>query len=201
MSAVEDNIVSISDSDVLLAKVRDSFPYLKQHPDLAYFDSAASAQKPQCVIDSLSNYHAYSHANIHRGVYRLSQEATEKFDHSRKVVADFLGAKINEIVFTRGTTEGFNLLAHSYLRPILSVDDEVLISIAEHHANIIPWQLVCKEKGARLRALPLTDDHRIDIDKLDSMLSSKTKLISLTHLSNALGTVTDCQETWHTSCP
>lgn len=191
MSAVEDNIVSINDSDALFAKVRESFPYLEQHPDLAYFDSAASAQKPQCVIDCLSNYHAYSHANIHRGVYRLSQEATEKFDHARKIVADFLGAESKEIVFTRGTTEGFNLLAHSYLRPLLAADDEVLISVAEHHANIIPWQLVCKEKGAKLKALPLTKDHRIDIDQLDSMLSPKTKLISLTHLSNALGTVTD----------
>lgn len=194
MSTVPDNIVSISDSDAKFAKIRSSFPYLQQHPTLAYLDSAASAQKPRCVIDAVSDYYAYSHANIHRGVYQLSQTATDQYDHARKVTANFIGAKEKEIVFLRGATEALNLLAQSFLRPNISKGDEILISVVEHHANIVPWQIVCQEKGAKIRALPLTKDHCIDLSKLESMISNKTKLISLTHVSNALGSVTDVKQ-------
>ncbi|MCL4123132.1 UNVERIFIED_CONTAM: hypothetical protein GTU68_049334 [Idotea baltica] len=184
----------MADEELQWARIRKCFPYLEQHSNLTYLDSAASAQKPRAVIDAISDYYSFSHANIHRGVYKLSQTATDKYDHSRIVAAKFVGSKVNEVVFLRGATEGFNLLAHSYLRPILSADDEVIISVAEHHANIVPWQIVCKEKGAKLKALPLTEDHCIDISKLEEMISPRTKLISLTQVSNALGTVTDIKK-------
>jgi cysteine desulfurase/selenocysteine lyase len=173
-------------------RVRAAFPFSSHHPNLAYLDSAASTQKPQVVVDTIANYYSHEHANIHRGVYTLSQEATRRYDEARQTVARFLGAaKDSEVVFVRGATEACNLLAQCFLKPRLKAGDEVLVSVLEHHANIVPWQMACREAGATLRAIPLTTDQQIDLNALEQMLSPKTKLLAITHVSNALGSVTD----------
>jgi cysteine desulfurase / selenocysteine lyase len=175
--------------------IRKCFPYLDAYPDLSYLDSAATTQKPASVIRAIEHYYTSSNANIHRGVYALSQIATDAYDNARRKVASFIGARSpNEIVFVKGATEGFNLLAQSFLRPRLEEGDEVILSIAEHHANIIPWQMICQEKKASIRVLPLTEDHTLDVSTLSELINSKTKLISLTHLSNTLGTKTNIKE-------
>jgi cysteine desulfurase/selenocysteine lyase len=175
--------------------IRESFPYLDAYPDLSYLDSAATTQKPASVIRAIEHYYVSSNANIHRGVYTLSQIATDAYDNARSKVSSFIGAgSPKEIIFVKGATEGFNLLAQSFLRPRLEEGDEVILSIAEHHANIVPWQMICQEKKASIRVLPLTEDHTLDVSALSALITPKTKLISLTHLSNTLGTKTDIKE-------
>jgi cysteine desulfurase/selenocysteine lyase len=174
-------------------RVRRDFPILSQRVNdrpLCYLDNAASSQRPQCVIDSISRYYETTHANVHRGVHRLSQQATELYEGAREKVRSFVNARsAKEIVFVRGTTEAINLVAQSFGRPRLVPGDEVLISWLEHHANIVPWQMLCEQTGARLRVAPITPDGDVDFDAFCSLLSDRTKLVALAHVSNALGTV------------
>ena len=176
-----------------VARIRGQFPLLAQTVDgkpLAYLDNAATTQKPQPVLDTLARYYAAGNANIHRGVYALSQEATEAYEGARGKVAAFLNAaEPAEIVFTRNATEGINLVAQTFGRSRLGPGDEVVISGMEHHSNIVPWQLVCEEKGARLRVAPFSDAGELLVDELEALLGPRTRLVSVVHMSNSLGTV------------
>ncbi len=176
-------------------KIRKDFPILQhevQGKPLVYVDSAASTQKPQAVIDSISELYSKHYANIHRGVYYLSQKSTALYESSRETVKNFINARdAKEIVFVRGTTEGVNLVASSFLEPLLEVDDEILISEMEHHSNIIPWQLLAERKGAKLRIIPLLENGDLDLAKLPELLTSKTMIVAVTQMSNSLGTIND----------
>lgn len=174
---------------------RDLFPIFNNEPNLAYLDTAATAQKPKAVIDRITRFYIKENANIHRGVYRLSAEATRLYDGSREEVRGFLNAKKSEeIIFVRGVTEGINLLANILAGNVIKAGDEILISEMEHHANIVPWQLVAKRQGAKIRVLPITDSGELDLSKLDELLSESVKVLSLTHVSNALGTLNPVRE-------
>jgi cysteine desulfurase/selenocysteine lyase len=173
--------------------IRRDFPVLarKVHgKPLCYLDNAASSQRPQSVIDAISRYYETNHANVHRGVHTLSQEATDLFEGARETLRRFINARsTREVIFVRGTTEAINLVAQSYARPRLQPGDEIVISWLEHHANIVPWQMVCEQTGARLRVIPITRTGEVDFDAFTSLLSERTKLLALTHVSNALGTI------------
>jgi len=176
-----------------VARVRRDFPIFSRSvrgKPLVYLDNANSTQKPRAVIDAERRFYETGYANIHRGVYLLSQEATEAYDRARERVARFIGAASpNEIVFVRGTTEAINLVAASWGRKALAAGDEVLISEMEHHSGIVPWQLVCEERGASLRVIPVTDEGELDLAAAERLFSPKTKIVSLIHVSNALGTI------------
>lgn len=178
-----------------LASVRGDFPILRRSvhgKPLVYLDNAASTQKPQQVIDAITRYYENENANIHRGVHLLSTEATGAYEKARGKIAKFLGAESDsEIVFTRGATESINLVAHAYLEPLLQPGDEILISAMEHHANIVPWQLLCERTGAVLKVLPITDEVELDLSDFDAMLNERTKFFSIVYVSNAIGTVND----------
>jgi cysteine desulfurase/selenocysteine lyase len=164
-------------------------------PPLAYLDSAASAQKPRAVIVRVAHFYAHEYANIHRGVYALSETATRLHDEARVKVQRLLGAASpREIVFTRNATEAINLVAHSFGRIAVRQGDEVLISAMEHHANIVPWQVLCEERGARLRVAPIDDDGNLLLDELERLISERTRLVAVTHVSNVLGTVNPVAE-------
>jgi cysteine desulfurase/selenocysteine lyase len=153
-------------------------------------DNAATTQKPQAVIDALVRYYSADNSNVHRGVHTLSQRATEDYDSGRSKARQFLNAASDEeIIFVKGTTDGINLVAHSYARQHLGEGDEIIISTMEHHSNIIPWQVLCQEKGAHLRVIPISDAGELLMDEYESLLSSRTKLVAITHVSNVLGTV------------
>lgn len=173
--------------------VREQFPILNQRingRNLIYFDNAATNQKPQVVIDAISSYYETINSNVHRGVHHLSQLATKSAEDARKTVAAFINAqKPAEIVFTRGTTEAINLVSSILAQSTLGPDDEVLITEMEHHSNIVPWQLACETSGATLKVARVKDDGELDIDHLFSLLSDKTKVVALVHISNALGTI------------
>lgn len=179
-------------------KIRESFPLLKRTvrgKPLVFLDSAASSQKPQVVIDAISNYYSLHHANVHRGVYALSAEATDLFEEARKATARFFNAAATrEIIFTRGTTDGINCISTCFERAILQPGDEVLISGMEHHSNIVPWQIACQQTGAHLRVLPVTDNGELRLDLLDSMLTERTRIVSIVHVSNTLGTINPVKE-------
>lgn len=179
-------------------KIRADFPTLKvlvRNKPLVYLDNAATTQKPQSVIDSIIDYYTNYNSNIHRGVHLLSQKATDEYEKSRKKIQKFINAKhIEEIIFTRGTTESINLVAHSYGRLVLNEGDEVLISGMEHHSNIVPWQLVCAEKKALLKVIPLNDDGEIIFEEFEKLISEKTKIISIVHISNSLGTINPIED-------
>ena len=174
-------------------RIREQFPILEQRvgdKPLAYLDNAATTQKPHAVLDTLSRYYASENANIHRGVYALSQQATEAYEGARGKVARFLhAAEPAEIIFTRNATEGINLVAQTFGRRQVGAGDEVVISTMEHHSNIVPWQMLCEEQGARLRVVPITDTGELMLDELASLLGPRTKLLSIVHMSNSLGTV------------
>ena len=174
-------------------KVRDDFPILRQQirgKPLVYLDSAATSQKPRAVIDAIARYYLEDNANVHRGVHLLSERATTKYEDAREKVRRFLNAKhAHEIVFVRGTTEAINLVAQSWGRTFVSAGDEIVVTEMEHHSNIVPWQLLCEEKGAALRVAPIDDDGQLRLDELDRLLGPRTRLIALAHVSNALGTV------------
>jgi cysteine desulfurase/selenocysteine lyase len=174
-------------------RVRADFPVLAQEVNgrpLAYLDNAASAQRPQAVIDAIAHYYRHDHANVHRGVHTLSQRATEAYEHARERARAFAGAaEAAEIVFTRGTTEAINLVAQSWARPRLRPGDEVLITWMEHHSNIVPWQLVCEQTGARLRVAPVTDEGELEVEAFRRLLGPRTRVVAMTHVSNALGTI------------
>ena len=173
--------------------VRRDFPILGRQVNgkpLCYLDNAASSQRPRSVIDAISHYYETSHANVHRGVHRLSQEATDLFEGARETLRRFINARsTREIVFVRGTTEAINLVAQSHARPRLQPGDEIVISWLEHHANIVPWQMVCEQTGAKLRVIPITRSGEVDFDAFLGLLSERTRLLALAHVSNALGTV------------
>lgn len=174
-------------------KIRNDFPILKREilgKPLVYFDNAATTQKPNCVIDKISDYYKNTNSNIHRAVHYLSKTSTEEYDLARKTVQEFINAKnFEEIIFTRGTTESINLVASSWGRTNLNPNDEVIISEMEHHSNIIPWQIICKERSAKLKVIPIDDKGDIIFDEFDKLLNEKTKLVSIVHISNSLGTV------------
>ncbi|MBC2606869.1 cysteine desulfurase [Pelagicoccus albus] len=178
-----------------LASVRADFPILQRTvhgKPLVYLDNAASTQKPQCVIDAITRYYSAENSNIHRGVHLLSTEATGAYEAARGKIAKFLNAADDsEIVFTRGATEAVNLAAYSFVEPKLQAGDEILISSMEHHANIVPWQLLCERTGAILRVIPVTDDCELDLENIDELLNEKTKFFSIVYVSNAIGTVND----------
>jgi len=172
---------------------RDDFPILKQKINdypLIYLDNAASTQKPKIVIDRISHYYNNEHSNIHRGVHKLSEIATEAYESSRETVRKFINArKQEEIIFTRGTTESINLVANSFGDKYIKEKDEIIISAMEHHSNIVPWQILCEKKGALLKVIPMDKSGTLVIDKLEELITDRTKLISITYVSNAIGTV------------
>jgi cysteine desulfurase/selenocysteine lyase len=181
-----------------LAACRHHFPVLRQWvkgKPLVYLDNAATSQKPQVVIDAMMRYYAEENSNIHRGVHTLSEKATESYEGVRGKVARFLNAgSTKEIIFVRGTTEAINLVAHSYGRTRVGEGDEVVISSLEHHSNIVPWQIVCQERGARLRVIPVDDHGELILAEYDRLLTERTRIVGLTHVSNALGTVNPVKE-------
>lgn len=176
-------------------KIRADFPYLdseKVGKEVIYLDTGATSQKPAYVIDAVDEYYRYSNANPHRGAHFLSWKATEAYEETREVVKDFIGArKASEIVFTRSTTEALNLLAYSYGLNNLKKDDEILITILDHHANLVPWQMVAKKTGAKLVYAYLNDDYGLDYDDLKSKINEKTKIVSVTGASNVTGELID----------
>ena len=179
-------------------EIRDQFPILGREVNkrpLVYFDNAATTQKPERVIASLGHYYRSMNSNIHRGVHALSQEATEAYEGVRKQVAQFINASSHrEIIFTRGTTESINLVASSFGKKFLAPGKEVLISAMEHHSNIVPWQMACEASGAQLKVIPVNDRGELMLEKLPSLLSPKTAIVAVTHISNALGTVNPVKE-------
>jgi len=175
--------------------MKNDFPIFKTYPDLVYLDSAATSQKPQSVIDAVSQFYATNNANIHRGIYDLSQSATDHFENTRKKVADFIGAKdASEIIFTAGATEAFNYVAFGWAKKYLKKGDIVVLSEMEHHSNIVPWQMLEKEIGIEMVYLPINDEFRLDYKKITELQIKKTKLVSICHASNVLGTVNPVEE-------
>jgi len=174
-------------------RVRKDFPLLRQQvhgQPLVYLDNAATSQKPQVVIDTLTRYYAEENSNVHRGVHRLSERATEAHEAARANVRRFLNAAdTREIIFVRGATEGINLVAQSYGRASITAGDEIIISWMEHHSNIVPWQMLCEEKGAVLRVIPINEDGEVLLDEYERLLNPRTKFVALVHVSNALGTI------------
>lgn len=174
-------------------RVRADFPILEQRVHelpLVYLDNAATTQKPRAVIDAISNYYLSYNANIHRGVHQLSQTATDAYEAARKSVQTFLNAEdTKEIIFVRGATEGINLVAQTYGRQHVTAGDEVIVTAMEHHSNIVPWQMLCEEKGAHLRVAPINDAGELLLHEFEAMLNAKTKLVAVVHTSNVLGTV------------
>ena len=175
-----------------IQKVRADFPILSQKVNgkpLVYFDNGATSQKPQVVIDAISRYYSEYNANIHRGVHTLSQLATDAYEQSRNTIQKHINAKQNyEIIFTSGTTFGINLVANGFAS-LLKTDDEVLVSALEHHSNIVPWQFLCEKTGAKLVVIPMNEKGELILSELDNLLSEKTKIVAVNHISNALGTV------------
>lgn len=178
--------------------IRQDFPILHQKVNgypLVYFDNAATSQKPNLVIDAISNYYKLYNSNIHRGLHFLSEKATAEYEAAREKSRAFLNAaSTNEINFTKGTTEGINLVASSYGRKFLQPGDEVIISAMEHHSNIVPWQMVCEERGAKLRVIPIDDHGNVLLDEYQKLLNERTKIVSVVYVSNALGTVNPVNE-------
>lgn len=176
-----------------VAARRAEFPTLHQEihgKPLVYLDNAATTQKPQCVIDAVRDYYEKDNSNIHRGVHELSQRATQAYEDARDTMASFLNAPSSaECVYVRGTTEAINLVAHSFVRPRLQAGDEILITAMEHHSNIVPWQLIAEEVGAKVVAVAIDDDGALDMDDFHAKLGDKTRFVSVVHVSNALGTV------------
>ena len=181
-----------------VARIRRDFPVLSEkirNKELVYFDNGATTQKPLTVIYALQRYYASENANIHRGVHFLSQQATFAFERARGRIGQFINARENgEIVFVRGTTEAINLVAQSYGRQNLGIGDEIIVSRIEHHANIVPWQMLCQEKGAMLKVAPIDDKGEFLIDEYEKLLSDRTKIVAVTHASNALGTILPIKE-------
>ncbi len=180
-----------------VAEIRKAFPILEREVNgkpLVYFDNAATSQTPKCVIDSIVEYYSSYNANIHRGVHRLSQEATDAYELARiKIQKHFNASHANEILFTSGTTQGINLVANGY-RSLLQKGDEIIVSALEHHSNIVPWQMLCESTGAILKVIPMIMDGALDMKAYQNLLSEKTKLVFVNHVSNALGTVNPIEE-------
>jgi cysteine desulfurase/selenocysteine lyase len=184
---------ALNDSTFDVAATRRDFPILHQQVNgkpLVFLDNAASSQRPQQVIDAISHYYEHDHANVHRGVHTLSQRATDAFEGAREIVRRFINARSGkEVIFVRGTTEAINLVAQSFMRPRVHPGDEILISHLEHHANIVPWQLLCEQTGAKLKVIPITLAGEVDFAAFEQLIGPRTKLLALAHVSNALGTI------------
>jgi len=179
--------------DFDVAKVKEDFPILNQtvngHP-LVYLDNAATSQKPQSVIDALVGYYSSDNSNVHRGVHTLSQRATDHYEEARSKIRRFINADDDrEIIYVRGTTEGINLVAQTYGRENIQEGDEIIISTMEHHSNIVPWQMLCQERGAILKVAPIDDSGELLLDEYEALITSRTKLVSMVHVSNALGSI------------
>jgi len=178
-------------------KIRSQFPILSRKVNgrgLVYFDNGSTTQKPQSVIDAIDNYYKNENSNVHRGVHFLSGLSTDKFEETRNTVQNFIGAKYShEIVFTKGTTDSINLIASGYIS-LLSSGDEIIVSELEHHSNIVPWQMCCEKSGSTLKVIPIMDNGELDISEFENLLSKNTKLVSIAHISNALGTLTPVEE-------
>ena len=191
-----------NDTDIItgidVEKVREDFPLLSRKifgKQLVYFDNAATSQKPTVVLDALEDYYRKYNSNVHRGVHSLSQEATEAYEGARKKVADYINAKhSHEIIFTRGTTESINLVAATFAKKFLKEGDVVLISAMEHHSNIVPWQFACEEKNARLEVIAMDEQGELLMDDFDKKLTDKVKFVSVTYVSNSLGTINPVEE-------
>src|SRR3989454_9330412 len=181
-----------------VARIREDFPILQQKvhgKPLVYFDNGATSQKPQAVIDALAHYYSAENSNIHRGVHYLSERATAAYEEARSKIRGFINARNNqEIIFVRGTTEAINLVTQSYGRTFLKAGDEIIISAMEHHSNIVPWQMLREQVGAKLRVIPINHDGEIVMDEYRRLLNEKTKFVSVTHVSNALGTIAPVKE-------
>ncbi len=173
-------------------KIAEQFPALKQQLNqqrLVYLDSAATTQKPQCVIDTISHYYSQQNANVHRGSHSLTAHATSQFEHARETVAQFINAySSKEIIWTRGATEALNLIAQTYARNTLQPGDEILVSEMEHHANIVPWQIVAQQTGAKVVKIPMTEQCQFDLNAFEALLSDKSKIVALAHITNVTGT-------------
>jgi cysteine desulfurase/selenocysteine lyase len=181
-----------------VAAIRKEFPILDQRVNghrLVYLDNAASSQRPRAVLDALTRYYERDHANVHRGIHELSTRATLAYEGARRTVAGFIGASDpNEVVFVRGTTEGINLVASAWGPQSLAAGDEIVLTVLEHHSNIVPWQLLAQRTGARLRCLDIDEDGRLRLDQLDDLLTDRTRMVCVTHVSNALGTINPVAE-------
>ncbi len=179
-------------------EIRSDFPLLQQQmrgKPIVFLDSAASSQKPHQVIEAIDHYYNESHANVHRGVYELSQKATDAFEHARELVRKFINARsTKEVIFVRGATEGINLVAFSFSQKFLKPGDEIIISAMEHHSNIVPWQLACERTGAKLKVIPVNDEGELLLEEYEKLLTDRTKLVAVVHISNALGTINPVEE-------
>lgn len=188
----------VLDNTFKLEEIRADFPILNRKVNgksLVYFDNGATAQKPKSVIDAIQKYYSEENSNIHRGVHTLSQEATTAYEVAREKMRAYISAAhTEEVIFTKGTTDGINLVASTFGRQNLKEGDEVIISGMEHHSNIVPWQMICEEKGATLKVIPVTDQGELDMKAFREMLSQRTKLVSVVHISNTLGTVNPVKE-------
>jgi len=179
-------------------KIRADFPILKEKvhgKPLVYFDNAATSQKPQQVIDKIVEYYQKYNSNVHRGIHYLSNKSTDACENARKVVQQFIKAKHNhEVIFTRGTTEAINLVAYSFGEKFVNQGDEIIVSQIEHHSNIVPWQMLCERKNAKLKVIPCNDKGELEIDKLQQLITNKTRIIAVNHISNSLGTINPIKE-------
>jgi len=195
---LDSNTGLVDKSTLDIEKIRRDFPILSQtvHGNpLVYLDNAATTQKPLCVIERVRKFDAELYGTVRRGSYRLSEQATLLYEEARQKVADFFGAPDRkEIVFTSGTTQAINLVAYSYGRKFVNSGDEIIISNIEHHANTVPWQILCEEKGARLRVIPVNDDGELVMEEYEKLLNEKTRLVAVNHISNALGTINPVKE-------
>lgn len=168
--------------------VLKDFPIFKSHPDLIYLDSAATTQKPHVVIEAMRQFYAESYGTVHRAIYQLAAGATEQYNQVRVQIARFMGADVDEVIFTKGTTDALNLVAYSFGHAFIEPGDEVMISEIEHHANLVPWQRMCKERGAHLKIIPVNEHAELDMQAFEMLLNSRTKLVSIAHISNVTGT-------------
>ena len=179
-------------------KIRDKFPILNKkinNNQLVYFDNAATTQKPIQVIESINKYYSEYNANIHRGIHTLAEKATQEYEKTRKTVSKFINSRSEkEVIFTRGTTEGINLIASSFVKNFIKKGDEIIISEMEHHSNIVPWQMICEENGIILKTINVFENGEIDLDNFKELISNKTKFLSIVHTSNTLGTVNPIKE-------
>ncbi|MFL2941878.1 MAG: aminotransferase class V-fold PLP-dependent enzyme, partial [Candidatus Poseidoniales archaeon] len=182
----------------MIKGIKPDFPTLSQKvngKELVYLDNAATTQKPKAVIKAIEKYYNESNANIHRGVHTLSQKATDQYEKARENISSFINSESEkQIIFVRGATEAINLVANSYVRPLLNQNDEIIISQMEHHANIVPWQLICEERNAKLKILPMNQKGELIIDNFEDIISKKTKFIAINHVSNSLGTINPIRE-------
>lgn len=195
---MQQSIKNIESTTIDWDAIRAEFPVLKQEVNgkpLVYLDNGASSQMPKSVIDRLNKYHSFEHANVHRGIHSLSQKATDEYEATRELVREFLNAEsLEEIIFTTGTTDSINLVAQSYGAAFLKEGDEILVSHMEHHANIVPWQMVAHQTGAILKVIPMDENGELVMDRFYELLSERTKMVAIIHVSNALGTINPVEE-------